>query len=116
MNPNDEESALCRLLGVGASPVATPENLAAGLRWVVSVFRKELAERPTVGGQVWVRLADIQARYGIGRSQACAWVQRLREMGLVRVQNPISGRSGKGDTFYYLPDIDAAFSENARRA
>ena len=110
---DEEKAILYRLLGVGESPVATPEMLAAGLQWTLSMMRKELAERPGVAGQEWGRVQDVQRIYGVSRSQAGTWVKRLRELGKVRIQNPISGVKGKGDTFYYLPDIKDAFTENA---
>lgn len=104
-----EKAILSRLLGSGLST----DGLAAGLQWVLAMMRKELAERPGVAGQEWVRVQDVQRIYGVSRSQADAWVKRLRELGKVRIQNPISGAKGKGDTFYYLPDIKDAFTENA---
>ena len=109
-----EKAILSRLLGAGASPVSTPEMLAAGLQWVLMMVRKELAERPGTGGQEWGRVADVMRIYGVARSQANVWLARLRELGKVRVCNPISGAKGKGDTLYYLPDIEAAFMENAQ--
>lgn len=111
--PADDEAALARLLGVGRDTVVTPAALSAGLRWVVATVRKAQGERPAANGQTWLRVSDVAARYGVGRSQAHAWLLKLRELGKVRIQNPIAGKSGKGDTFYYLPDIEAAFSENA---
>lgn len=114
MSNQDEESTLARLLG--NDTVATPASLNAGLRWAVATLRRDLAERPAYGGQVWLRVSDVAARYGVGRSQAHAWLVKLRELGKVRVQNPIAGKAGKGDTFYYLPDIEAAFQENAEKA
>lgn len=113
--PAEDEAALARLLGVGRDTVVTPDALSAGLRWVVATVRKIQEERPADGGQVWLRASDVAARYGVGRSQAHAWLVKLRELGKVRVQNPIAGKAGKGDTFYYLPDIEAAFAENAAR-
>ncbi len=115
MDARDEEQVLARLLGVGSgSPVATPEQLSAGLRWLAGTLRRELQERPMNGGQEWGRIADIMRIYGVKKSQACRWMMRLREVGKVRVQNPVIGQTGKGDTFYNLADIAAAFEENAR--
>ena len=104
-----EKAILSRLLGSGLST----DGLAAGLQWVLTMVRKELAARPGVAKQEWVRVSDIQRIYGVCRSQASMWAKRLRELGKVRVQNPISGAKGKGDTFYYLPDIELAFKANA---
>lgn len=106
---DEEKAILSRLLGSGLST----DGLAAGLQWVLAMVRKELAERPGTGGQEWGRVQDVMRIYGVSRSQANAWLDRLRELGKVRVGNPISGTKGKGDTLYYLPDIEAAFMENA---
>ena len=92
----DDEQALIQLLGVGeGSPVATPSMLV------------KLAQ--------WLRIGDIMRIYGVSKSQAFNWVRRLREEKKVRVQTPIYGLNGKGDTFYSAKGIEAAFTENANR-
>ena len=120
MNTNmaniDEEQALARLLGVGAgSPVATPEMLMRMAQWLHATLKKEIAERPLNDGQQWGRISDIMRLYNVSKSQAHNWMVRLRAEGRVRVQNPISGINGKGDTFFSLADVQKAFEENANR-
>lgn len=110
---NEEQSALERMLG--ADTVATPTALSAGLRWLLAKLRHELAYRPASGEQVYLTIGDIGKRYGVTYCQAYTWMQRLCELGKVRVQVPLSGKHDKGDTLYYLPDIEAAFAENAER-
>lgn len=109
----EEQASLERLLG--SDTVATPATLSAGLRWLLSMLRQELSERPAPGQQVYVGISDVAKRYGVGKNVACAWLYRLRELGKVRVQVPMSGKSDKGDRLYYLPDIEKAFAENAQR-
>ncbi len=113
----EEEQVLSRLLGIGnGSPVATPEMLLAGFRWLYCKVRRELREQPGGrGGQEWGRVSDIMRLYGVSRGQANAWLVRLRAEGKVRVAYPISGASGRGDAYYFLADVAAAFEDNARR-
>lgn len=109
----DEQAALELLLG--GETVTTPATLSAGLRWLLSKVRHELASRPSPGEQVYLTTGGVAKRYGVSKCQAIAWMGRLRELNKVRIQVPISGKNDKGDTMYYLPDIEAAFEENARR-
>ena len=112
----DEEQALARLLGIGAgSPVATPEMLMRMAQWLYATLKREITERPVNDGQQWGRISDIMRIYGVSKSQAHNWMVRLRAEGRVRVQNPISGINGKGDTFFCLADVQKAFEENAER-
>lgn len=113
INTEEEQAALERLLGTDT--VATPTALSAGLRWLLAKLRHELAYRPTPGEQVYLTIGDIGKRYGVTYCQAYTWMQRLRELGKVRVQVPLSGKKDKGDTLYCLPDIETAFAENAIR-
>lgn len=115
-NQIDEEQALARLLGVGSgSPVATPEMLMRMAQWLHATLKREIDARPARGKQEWGRVSDIMEIYGISRAQANCWMVRLRAEGKVRVQNPISGAQGVGDTFYNLADIARAYEENAKR-
>ncbi len=118
MNANtiDEEQALKQLLGIGSgSPVATPEMLMRMAQWLHATLKREIDARPVGGGQEWARVSDIMKIYGISRAQANCWMVRLREEGKVRVQNPISGAQGVGDTFYNLADIARAYEDNAKK-
>ena len=109
----DEKASLERLLGNDV--VVTPAALSAGLRWLLSKVRQELNNRPVPGEQMYLTAGKVAKRYGVSHSQAHQWMWRLRELGKVRVQVPLSGLRDKGDTLYYLPDIEAAFAENAIR-
>ena len=112
----DDEQALTQLLGVGeGSPVATPSMLVKLAQWLRATLKQEITERPVTDGQQWLRIGDIMRIYGVSKSQAFNWVRRLREEKKVRVQTPIYGLNGKGDTFYSAKDIEAAFTENANR-
>ncbi len=115
----DDEAALRRLLGVdggNASPVATPEMLIAGFRWLSATLKNEMREQQAGGGgQEWARVSDIAKRYRVSRASVNEWMSRLKATGKVRTQNPISGAQGRGDTFYNLADIDAAYEANSRR-
>ena len=119
MNTNtaniDEEQALARLLALDSSPVATPAMLVSMAQWLHATLKREITERPVNDGQQWGRISDIMRIYGVSKSQAHNWMVRLRAEGKVRVQNPISGLNGKGDTFFSLSDVQKAFEENANR-
>jgi len=109
----EEMKEIYRLLGDNASPVVTPDALAVALGWQQAKIRQMLEERPGDAGQRWARVSDIAKLYRITRGTADSWVCRLREMGKVRMQRPISGSKGKGDMYYNLDDIEKAFEENA---
>ena len=112
----DDEQALTQLLGLNSgSPVATPEMLKRMAQWLHATLKREITERPVTAGQEWGRIGDIMRKYGVSKSQARLWLLRLRQDGKVRVQNPIYGLQGKGDTFYNLADVETAFTENAKR-
>ena len=111
----DEEQALARLLALDSSPVATPAMLMSMAQWLHATLKREIAERPVNDGQQWGRISDIMRIYGVSKSQAHNWMVRLRAERRVRVQNPISGLNGKGDTFFCLADVQKAFEENANR-
>lgn len=110
---DDEQAALMRLLG--NDTVATPSTLAAGLRWLLAKLRDELADRPAPVGQEWATLGQVVEYFGKKKSATCEMLNRLRELGKVRVCVPPTGKSGKGDALYNLRDIEAACMENARR-
>ncbi len=114
-NTMDEEQALARLLAPDSSPVATPSMLVKLGQWLRVSLKKEIEERPANNGQEWGRIGDIMRKYGVSKSQARLWLLRLRQEGKMRVQNPIYGLQSKGDTFYNLADVEAAFTENAER-
>lgn len=110
---DDEQAALSRLLG--CDTVATPATVKAATIWLLSKVRKDLADRPLSGEQVYMTAGEVAKRYGVCRSQANVWLARLRALDKVRIQVPLAGPSDKGSTLYYLPDIEAAFTENALR-
>ncbi len=111
-NMDDERAALVRLMG--ESPVPTADGFRESLLWLLSRVRQELQAHPG-GKQEWVRLRDIMTRYGVTQRQALEWMVRLRAAGKVRMQTPISGVHGYGDTFYSIADIEAAYRENAAK-
>lgn len=113
MSAQDEETTLARLLG--DATVTTPATLNAGLRWVVATIRKELAEQPAPLGQEWATVSQIATKYGKTRAAVQKWVERLMELGKIRVRVPLSGANDKGDAMYSLIDLDTAFQENAER-
>lgn len=112
---DDEKAALMRAMvpDGNAAPVATPDMLCAGFQWLLAKTRQELAERPAGARLEWVRISDIMRMYNVSESAARAWVEKLKALKKVQVQNPITNNGGKGDTFYNLADIQAAFTENA---
>lgn len=109
----DEQSVLNRLLG--GDTVATPATLSAGLRWLLSKLRQELSCKPFPGEQAYLTVSGVAKLYGVTKAQAHSWMCRLRELGKVRVQVPLSGKNDRGNTMYNIADIEQAFEENAQR-
>lgn len=110
---DDKRAALMRLMG--NDTVATPAGVAAGLLWLDATLSQKLDDRPAPVGQEWATLGQVMQIYGKKKSAACEMLNRLRELGKVRVCVPPTGKSGKGDALYNLRDIEAACMENARR-
>ncbi len=113
INTDEERAALTRLMG--ESPVPTADGFRESLLWLLARVRQELQTNAQRTGQEWVRIGDIMTRYGVTQRQALEWMVRLRAAGKVRMQTPISGVHGFGDTFYSLSDIEAAYKENASK-
>lgn len=111
MNPSalTEEAQALRLL-LGDMPVVTPDGLAVFGSWLLATLRNQDADAPAVNTQMWGRPKQIAKRFGAGRSQANAWVERLAEQGKVRRWQPETAKGTKGDTYYYLPDIEKAWA------
>lgn len=112
---DDEQAALARLLNPASSPITTPEMLIKFGVWMMAKVRQEIADNPAPVGQVWATPGQIAKIYGVERQQANRWLRRLRELGKVKPQCPISGKHDKGDMKYNLREIAAAFAENAER-
>lgn len=113
MNMDEERATLARLMG--ESPVPTADGFRESLLWLLTRVRREIHACPDGKRQEWVRIGDIMTRYGVTQRQALEWMVRLRTAGKVRMQTPISGAHGYGDTFYCLSDIEEAYRENAAK-
>lgn len=112
---DDEQAALMRLINPESSPITTPDMLIKFGVWLMAKVRQEIADNPAPVGQAWATPAQIAKIYGVKRQQADKWLRRLRELGKVRTQCPISGKHDKGDMKYNLRDVAAAYAENAER-
>ena len=111
MNPDaltEEGQALRRLLG--DAPVVTPDGLAAFGSWLVATLKAHADDSPAEAGQMWARPTQIASRFGAKRSQVNVWLARLVAQGKVRRWQPETAKGTKGDTFYYLPDLEKAWS------
>lgn len=104
----DEGQALRRLLG--DSLVVTPDGLAAFGIWMLAKIKEVSEDSPVESGQVWARPLQIAERYGVKRAQVNTWLARLVAQGKVRRWQPETAKGTKGDTYYYLPDIEKAWS------
>lgn len=112
MNGTDEENALARAIGVGTSPVATPEMLTRGLMWLLLKARQDLEDRTNRSGQEYVRASELANIFGVTRDAANKWLDRLRAAGRVRVYCP-PAEAGAGTRFYSIAEIKEAFLELA---
>lgn len=112
---DDEQASLMRLINPESSPITTPDMLIKFGVWLMAKVRQEIADNPAPVGQAWATPAQIAKIYGVKRQQADRWLRRLRELGKVKPQCPLSGAKDKGDMKYNLREIAAAFAENAER-
>lgn len=111
MNPDtmtDEMQALRRLLG--DELVVTPDSLTVGLGWLLAKLKAHEEDTPADVGQVWARPQQIAERFGVKRAQVNTWLALLVAQGKVRRWQPETAKGTKGDTYYYLPDVEKAWS------
>ncbi len=108
---SDEGQALRRLLG--DVPVVTPDGLAAFGCWLLATLKAQ--DSPADAGQIWARPLQIAERFGAGKSQVNTWLARLVAQGKVRRWQPETAKGAKGDTYYYLPDIEKAWAVDSMK-
>lgn len=108
---SDEGQALRRLLG--DVPVVTPDGLAIFGSWLVATLKAQ--DSPADAGQVWARPLQIAERFGAGKSQVNTWLTRLVAQGKVRRWQPETAKGTKGDTYYFLPDIEKAWAVDSMK-
>ena len=105
----DEMKALRMLLG--DAPVVTPDTLTIGLGWLLATLKAETT-RGSIGEarQAWATATQVAAVYGVKRSQAVDWLNRLAEQGKVRRWQSEAANGSKGHMRYNLDDIAAAWA------
>ena len=115
MNPDaltEEGQALRRLLG--DVPVVTPDVLSVFGSWLMAKLKALADNSPAAGKQEWARPLQIAERFGVKRAQVNTWLSRLVEQGKVRRWQPETAKGTKGDTYYYLPDIEKAWAVDCK--
>lgn len=105
----DEMKALRQLLG--DAPVVTPDSLTVGLGWLLATIKAETMR----GGagearQEWATATQVASVYGVKRSQAVDWLNRLAAQGKVRRWQSEAVNGSKGHMRYNLDDIAAAWA------
>lgn len=83
-------------------------RLAAFGSWLLATLKAQ--DSPADAGQIWARPLQIAERFGAGKSQVNTWLARLVAQGKVRRWQPETAKGTKGDTYYYLPDIEKAWA------
>lgn len=106
---DEEKATLSRLLGVGASPVATPEMLVAGLQWVITMIRAKIDASPIVGRAAWMTAAQLEKHFAVGHSQMQAFTDAAKTDKRVRKWIPETVAGVKGNVRYNVADFEARF-------
>lgn len=104
-----EQELLKKLLGVGTLQVATPEALAAGLYWVLSMLRAKMDGSASCGRAEWMTPAQLEKHFGIGHSQMSAYVQAAKIDERVRKWVPETMEGVKGTTRFNVSDMEALY-------
>lgn len=115
MNPGaltEDGQALRRLLG--DVPVATPDGLAVLGSWLLATLKAHIESNQVTGKQEWARPLQIAELFGVKRAQVNTWLSRLVAQDKVRRWQPETAKGTKGDTYYYLPDIEKAWSVDSK--
>ena len=103
-----EKAILSRLLGAGTSPVSTPEMLAAGLQWVLTMVRKELTECPGAGGEChYLTFSKLRQRFGYSKERMSSYLRRMRAENKVRIIQPTDKNGKTGDCRYHVGDVES---------
>lgn len=101
-------------LATSGLPFATPGEVANMVGYAVDTIVSRLSACPTLGGRVYARKNELQARYGVSSNTMRDWLDTLEKQGHIHPLQGSPGNGKEGDTLYNIAEVDAALQERRR--
>ena len=101
-------------LATSGQPFATPGEVANLVGYAVDTIVSRLSACPTLGGRVYARKNELQARYGVSSNTMRDWLDTLEKQGHIHPLQGSPGNGKEGDTLYNIAEVDAALQERRR--
>ncbi len=112
LTPEEKRRALVRA-AESAENLNTLEKIAAMMVTLDAWRAEDAAEMRAPLRQVWACASDVARLFGVTAEGARKWLRPLAARGVVRVCRP---QADTGNLFYFLPDVEREFIQNARTA
>lgn len=92
----------------------TPQDGANMIGYAMDTIISRLTACPTLGGRVYARKNELQARYGVSSNTMRDWLDTLEKQGHIHPLQGSPGNGKEGDTLYNIAEVDAALQERRR--
>lgn len=89
----------------------TPGDAANMMGYVIDIVVARLTESPTLGGRVYARKNELQARYGVSSNTMRDWLDTLEKQGLIHPLQGSPGNGKDGDVLYHIAEVDTALKD-----
>lgn len=101
-------------LATSGQPFVTPGEVANMIGYAMDTIIYRLTESPTLGGRVYARKNELEARYGVSANTMKDWLNTLEQQGLIKPIQGAPGNGSAGDVMYKIAEVDAALQERRR--
>ena len=101
-------------LATGGQVFATAGEVANMVGYAVDTIISRLTDCPTLGGRVYARKNELEARYGVSPNTMKDWLNTLERQGSIKPIQGAPGNGAEGDTLYKIAEVDAALQERRR--
>lgn len=101
-------------LATSGQPFATAGEIANMVGYAVDTIISRLTDSPTLGGRVYARKNELQARYGVSSNTMRDWLDTLEKQGRIHPLQGSPGNGKDGDVLYHIAEVDAALKDRRR--
>lgn len=101
-------------LATSGQVFATAGEVANMVGYAVDTIISRLTDSPTLGGRVYARKNELEARYGVSPNTMKDWLNTLERQGSIKPIQGAPGNGAEGDTLYKIAEVDAALQERRR--
>ena len=101
-------------LATSGQVFATAGEVANMVGYAVDTIISRLTDSPTLGGRVYARKNELQARYGVSSNTMRDWLDTLEKQGRIHPLQGSPGNGKDGDVLYHIAEVDAALKDRRR--